>query len=75
MGIEKVDTSPEDLLIPREDTEYNLTQNSVAGEFAYILLLGIQMWEASNEGPHLYVLSSHFPLEFRTAWRIPSYVT
>lgn len=31
MGIEKVDTSPEDLLIPWEDTEYNLTQNSVAG--------------------------------------------
>lgn len=75
MEVEKVEISPEDFLIPWEDTEYNLTQNSVAGEFAYILLLGIQMWEAGNEGPHLYVLSSHFPLELQTAWRIPSNVT
>lgn len=39
MGVEKVDIFPEDLLIPWEDTEYNLTQSSVAGEFAHILLV------------------------------------
>lgn len=75
MGVEKVDIFPEDLLIPWEDTEYNLTQSSVAGEFAHILLVRNTDGGVSNEGPHLYVLSSHFPLEFQTAWRIPSYVT